>query len=151
MRLARLFEAIVPVSGRRLPMARSWESSGRCFPRLPGTGVAHSPRFPPDIAHLAVDGRGQIGDERLRDRFDANIANFLDLVEACKHYPCPKRRWIEYLGEHPEPVTRPGRRTAALAAAGSADLISRPDREAEVAGRPGTDQLTESPFPCNLS
>jgi len=37
------------------------------------------------------------------DRFDANIANFLDLVEASKHYPCVKRHWVEYLGEHPEP------------------------------------------------
>jgi chromate reductase, NAD(P)H dehydrogenase (quinone) len=54
-------------------------------------------------AHLALDVQGQIGDERLRDRFDANIANFLDLVEASKHYPCVKRHWVEYLGEHPEP------------------------------------------------
>jgi chromate reductase len=55
-------------------------------------------------AHLALDGQGQIGDERLRDRFDVNIANFLDLVEASKHYPCVKRHWVEYLGEHPEPA-----------------------------------------------
>ncbi len=33
-----------------------------------------------------------------------NIANFMDLVEAAKHYPCVKRAWIEYLGEHPDPV-----------------------------------------------
>ena len=37
-------------------------------------------------------------------RFDTNIANFMDLVEAAKHYPCVKRAWVEYLGEHPDPV-----------------------------------------------
>jgi chromate reductase, NAD(P)H dehydrogenase (quinone) len=54
-------------------------------------------------AHRAVDDQGQIADPQLRDRFEANIANFLDLVEASKHYPCVKRHWVEYLGEHPEP------------------------------------------------
>ena len=33
-----------------------------------------------------------------------NIVNFMDLVEASKHYPCIKRAWVEYLGEHPEPA-----------------------------------------------
>ena len=28
-----------------------------------------------------------------------------DLVEAAKHYPCEKRRWVEFLGEHPNPAT----------------------------------------------
>jgi NAD(P)H-dependent FMN reductase len=55
-------------------------------------------------AHLAFDDRGQLADPQLRDRFQANIANFLDLVEASKHYPCVKRHWVEYLGEHREPV-----------------------------------------------
>jgi chromate reductase, NAD(P)H dehydrogenase (quinone) len=54
-------------------------------------------------AHRAFDDRGQIADPQLRDRFEANIANFMDLVEASKHYPCVKRAWVEYLGEHPEP------------------------------------------------
>jgi chromate reductase, NAD(P)H dehydrogenase (quinone) len=54
-------------------------------------------------AHRAFDDQGQISDPRLRDRFEANIANFMDLVEASKHYPCVKRAWVEYLGEHPEP------------------------------------------------
>jgi chromate reductase, NAD(P)H dehydrogenase (quinone) len=54
-------------------------------------------------AHRAFDGQGQIADPRLRDRFEVNIANFMDLVEASKHYPCVKRAWVEYLGEHPEP------------------------------------------------
>jgi NAD(P)H-dependent FMN reductase len=55
-------------------------------------------------AHLAFDGQGQIADPQLRERFEANIANFMDLVEASKHYPCVKRAWIEYLGEHPQPA-----------------------------------------------
>ena len=49
----------------------------------------------------AADGR--IADEQLQQRFDANISNFMDLVEASTHYPCVKRAWVEYLGEHPEP------------------------------------------------
>jgi hypothetical protein len=28
----------------------------------------------------------------------------LDLVEASKHYPCIKRAWVEFLGEHPDPA-----------------------------------------------
>jgi len=31
------------------------------------------------------------------------VANFLDLVEAATHYPCVKRAWVEYLGEHVDP------------------------------------------------
>jgi chromate reductase, NAD(P)H dehydrogenase (quinone) len=37
-------------------------------------------------------------------RFENNIANFMDLVEAAKHYPCVKRAWVEHLGELPDPV-----------------------------------------------
>ena len=33
-----------------------------------------------------------------------NIDNFMDSVEANKHYPCIKSAWVEYLGEHPEPA-----------------------------------------------
>jgi chromate reductase len=47
---------------------------------------------------------GQIADGQLQQRFDTNIINFLDLVEASPHYPCVKRAWVEYLGEHPEPA-----------------------------------------------
>jgi NAD(P)H-dependent FMN reductase len=54
-------------------------------------------------AHKAFDGEGRISDPQLRERFDANVVNFMDLVEASKHYPCAKRAWVEYLGEHPEP------------------------------------------------
>jgi len=65
-------------------------------------------RLYPDMFSLAqaqhaFDDLDQIADPRLRDRFAANIENFMDLVEASKHYPCVKRHWVEYLGEHPEP------------------------------------------------
>ena len=55
-------------------------------------------------AHKALDAEGRLTDVRLRERFDTNIVNFVDLVEASKHYPCVKREWVEYLGEQPEPV-----------------------------------------------
>lgn len=55
-------------------------------------------------AHQAFDGAGRIANEQLRVRFNVNIANFMDLVEAAKKYPCMKRAWIEYLGERPDPV-----------------------------------------------
>ena len=54
-------------------------------------------------AHRGFDDQGQLADPQLRNRFEVNITNFLDLVEASKHYPCVKRAWVEYLGEHPEP------------------------------------------------
>ena len=55
-------------------------------------------------AHRALDEEGRIVSEPLAQRFRTNIANFLDSVEAVKHYPCVKRAWVEYLGEHPEPL-----------------------------------------------
>lgn len=55
-------------------------------------------------AHYAFTSEGRIANEQLQQRFDTNIANFMDLVEAAKHYPCVKRAWVEYLGEHPDPV-----------------------------------------------
>ncbi len=55
-------------------------------------------------AHAAFDADGRIGDEKLQERFEVNIVNFLDSVEAHKHYPCVKKEWVEYLGEHPEPA-----------------------------------------------
>jgi chromate reductase len=54
--------------------------------------------------HKALTDDGRIADEQLQQRFEANIANFMDLVEAAKHYPCVKRAWVEYLGEHPDPA-----------------------------------------------
>lgn len=55
-------------------------------------------------AHDAFDAEGRLANEQLQHRFDTNIANFMDQVEASKHYPCMKRAWVEYLGEHPQPV-----------------------------------------------
>jgi len=55
-------------------------------------------------AHKAFDGEGRLSDPQLRERFDTNVVNFMDLVEASKHYPCVKSEWVEYLGERPEPI-----------------------------------------------
>jgi chromate reductase, NAD(P)H dehydrogenase (quinone) len=55
-------------------------------------------------AHDAFAEDGRIANEQLQKRFETNIANFMDLVEAAKHYPCVKRAWVEYLGELPDPV-----------------------------------------------
>jgi chromate reductase, NAD(P)H dehydrogenase (quinone) len=55
-------------------------------------------------AHKAFDGEGRISNPELQERFDNNVVNFMDQVEASKHYPCVKRAWVEYLGEHPEPT-----------------------------------------------
>jgi NAD(P)H-dependent FMN reductase len=56
-------------------------------------------------AHQAFDGDGHIADPQLQERFESNIVGFMDLVEATKHYPCVKTRWVEYLGERPDPAT----------------------------------------------
>ena len=56
-------------------------------------------------AHEALDESGRIVRESLEQRFDETILSFMDLVEAAKHYPCAKRRWVEFLGEHPNPAT----------------------------------------------
>ena len=56
-------------------------------------------------AHQAFDGDGRIADPQLQERFESTIAGFMDLVEAAKHYPCVKTRWVEYLGERPDPAT----------------------------------------------
>jgi chromate reductase len=55
-------------------------------------------------AHQAFAENGHIAGPQLQARFDATIAGFMDLVEAAKHYPCAKTRWVEFLGEHPDPA-----------------------------------------------
>jgi chromate reductase, NAD(P)H dehydrogenase (quinone) len=55
-------------------------------------------------AHQAFDASGGLVDPLLGERFEQTIAGFMDLVEAAKHYPCIKRKWVEYLGEHPDPA-----------------------------------------------
>ncbi len=64
----------------------------------------------PDMYSLAVANKafapdGRIADAQLWERFERTISSFLDLVEAAKHYPCAKKVWFEYLGEHVEPET----------------------------------------------
>src|SRR5262249_43909332 len=56
-------------------------------------------------AHQALSGDGEIADSRLRERFENNVAAFMNLVEAAKHYPCIKKAWVEFLGEKPDPAT----------------------------------------------
>ena len=55
-------------------------------------------------AHTALDERGQLISDAMRDRFASTISNFMNLAEASKHYPCVKSAWIEFLGEQPDPA-----------------------------------------------
>ena len=55
-------------------------------------------------AHKAFQEDGQLADPELQKRFDDMLIGFMNLVEASKHYPCAKKAWVEYLGEHPEPI-----------------------------------------------
>ena len=56
-------------------------------------------------AHKAFTSEGNLADEILSKRFEANLVAFMQLVEAAKHYPCMKKAWVEFLGEKPDPVT----------------------------------------------
>jgi NAD(P)H-dependent FMN reductase len=56
-------------------------------------------------AHQAISPAGEILDPTLAARFVHNVAAFISLVEAAKHYPCIKKAWVEFLGERPDPVT----------------------------------------------
>ena len=55
-------------------------------------------------AHNAFAEQERLVDAQLQERFQHTISGFMDLVEASKHYPCVKTKWVEYLGEHPDPV-----------------------------------------------
>jgi chromate reductase len=55
-------------------------------------------------AHHAFDSEGRLVDPELQERFDTNLVNFMDQVEASTHYPCVKRAWVEYLGERADPA-----------------------------------------------
>ncbi|MGH7614743.1 MAG: NADPH-dependent FMN reductase [Gemmatimonadales bacterium] len=55
-------------------------------------------------AHQAFDANGRIANADLAGRFERTVVAFMDLVEAAKHYPCAKKAWFEFLGEHPNPV-----------------------------------------------
>jgi chromate reductase, NAD(P)H dehydrogenase (quinone) len=56
-------------------------------------------------AHQALDSDGRIINTQLSARFEQNIAAFIDLVEAAKHYPCVKKAWFEFMGEQPTDAT----------------------------------------------
>ena len=53
-------------------------------------------------AHQAYDATGGIANAELARRFVNNIVAFMDLAEAAKNYPCAKKAWVEFLGEHPD-------------------------------------------------
>ncbi len=55
-------------------------------------------------AHMAFDEQGKLSSPQLKERFDTTIVSFMELVEAAKHYPCVKSKWIEFLGERPDPA-----------------------------------------------
>jgi NAD(P)H-dependent FMN reductase len=55
-------------------------------------------------AHQALGPDGSLTDPALSERFGKTIVAFMDLVEAAKHYPCAKKAWVEFLGEHPNPL-----------------------------------------------
>jgi NAD(P)H-dependent FMN reductase len=55
-------------------------------------------------AHQAFDANGGIANAELSRRLVSTIGAFMDLVEAAKHYPCVKKAWVEFLGEHPGSV-----------------------------------------------
>jgi hypothetical protein len=53
-------------------------------------------------AHNALADNGTIKDAKLQSWFESTIDCWLELVEAAKHYPTVKTKWIEFLGEHPD-------------------------------------------------
>ena len=66
----------------------------RIFPDMFSLSMAHKAFADDDIA-----------DPALRARFAKNMQAFLTLAEAAKHYPCIKKAWVEFLGEHPDAAT----------------------------------------------
>jgi NAD(P)H-dependent FMN reductase len=67
-------------------------------------------------AHQAFGAEGQIANPQLAAWFERTVVAFMDLVEAAKHYPCLKKEWVEFLGEHPDPATARVDRPAPAAA-----------------------------------
>ena len=55
-------------------------------------------------AHHGIGADGRITEPAVQARFESNIVNFMNLVEAATHYPCVKQAWVEYLGEKPDPA-----------------------------------------------
>jgi chromate reductase, NAD(P)H dehydrogenase (quinone) len=66
-------------------------------------------RVYPDMFSLAQADKafgddGSLVSQPLAKRLEQTIAGFMDLVEAAKNYPCVKKAWVEFLGEHPNPL-----------------------------------------------
>ena len=91
-------------------------------------------------AHKAFNPEGRIADGQLQQRFDTNIINFVDLVEASTHYPCVNGPGWSTSASTPNPHStgssdRPGsaagglvtRLDAALAQEGVQPLQLRPE------------------------
>lgn len=55
-------------------------------------------------AHQAFDASGRLASAALQQRLEQTITSFLDLVEAAACYPLIKKRWVEFLGERPDPL-----------------------------------------------
>lgn len=68
-----------------------------------GTRV-HPDMFSLAQAHTAFADDGQLTNEELSGRLRGLVSAWVDVVEATKHYPCARARWVEFLGEQPEPV-----------------------------------------------
>ena len=64
----------------------------------------HAPAVPLQGIVYEVTPRPLQGDVSQLPVGKYTIADFMDSVEAAKHYPCIKRAWVEYLGEQPEPA-----------------------------------------------
>ena len=56
-------------------------------------------------AHEAFDARGRIANAKRQAWFEKTIIEFMDVVEATKHYRRIKTEWVEFLGEHPNHAT----------------------------------------------
>jgi chromate reductase, NAD(P)H dehydrogenase (quinone) len=56
-------------------------------------------------AHQAFDGDAGLVNAKLQERLATTIATFMQLVEAARNYGGLKKRWIEFLGERPDPAT----------------------------------------------
>lgn len=64
----------------------------------------HPDMFSLAQAHSAFGDDGQLANEQLGERLRGLVSAWVDVVEATKHYPCAKARWVEFLGEQPVPA-----------------------------------------------
>lgn len=56
-------------------------------------------------AHEAFDESGRIANLKRQAWFEKTLTEFMDVVEATKHYPRIRTEWVEFLGEHPNHAT----------------------------------------------